>query len=220
MTFSLKAEIPAQSIENETRLTLLKHYSAKLPEAEIKLTINPVNTQLKLTRCAEPLDITLPKSLNSRFTVRASCTKPRKWSLFITGKASITAPVLVTTQPITKGTRLSAADITPRTSDITTLYQGYFTKPEQVIGRTAKRHMATGRVLTPVILGASKLVSKGETVIIEVRSGGMSIRSQGIALQGGAEGDQIDVRNSRSGKVVSAIVIARGRVAPIFASGQ
>jgi flagella basal body P-ring formation protein FlgA len=43
----------------------------------------------------------------------------------------------------------------------------------------------------------------------------LHLRAQGTALEDGQEGEQIRVRNDRSGQEIKAIVVARGLVHPL-----
>jgi len=95
---------------------------------------------------------------------------------------------------------------------LATLNRGYFRDPAQVIGLKARRSLSPNTALTPQLLEAALLVNKGDSVIIQAQISGLSIRTQGVALEDGSLGEQIDVMNSRSQKVIRAYVISRGVV--------
>jgi len=81
-------------------------------------------------------------------------------------------------------------------------------RPENVIGRKARKPLAPGQVLsandvenTPVTL-----VKSGQPLRLIVRLGAMDVVAMGEALQGGGAGDLIRVRNVESKKILTGRV--------------
>ncbi len=56
------------------------------------------------------------------------------------------------------------------------------------------------------------LINKGESIIIEAKKGALVVRTQGLALENGYQGQQIRVLNERSQKEIRARVVRRGVV--------
>lgn len=77
-------------------------------------------------------------------------------------------------------------------------------KNEQIIGKAAKRRLAPNQPISLKDLTAPSIIKKGTNVKMLFDKPGLHIEAQGIALQGGAEGDYIKVRNLDSNKVVKA----------------
>ena len=59
-------------------------------------------------------------------------------------------------------------------------------------------------------------IEKNQGVLIRASDGSFSATTRGEALESGAIGDAIKVRNSRSGKVIQAWVVGRGEVETRF----
>ena len=104
------------------------------------------------------------------------------------------------------------ADKVDRVCDLARQHRGYFQSPERVIGKKLKRGLARSGVLTPRMLTSEKLVKRGSEVLILARGGEFSVRMKGKALRDGGLGERIEVRNSSSGRKLSAIVIQSGMV--------
>jgi flagella basal body P-ring formation protein FlgA len=75
-----------------------------------------------------------------------------------------------------------------------------------------KRPMPSGSVFTPREVMPKRLVRRGEPVMILAQSGGMTVRVEGEALMDGHHGQMIRVQNSRSGREITAEVIAASTV--------
>ena len=77
-----------------------------------------------------------------------------------------------------------------------------------LLGRVAKRTLLPGKPILPMAVDSPRLVSIGSQVKIVFDEAGLTIVAYGAALQSGAIGDLIRVRNQDSGLVVS------GRIQP------
>ncbi|MDX2095634.1 MAG: flagellar basal body P-ring formation chaperone FlgA [Alphaproteobacteria bacterium] len=76
--------------------------------------------------------------------------------------------------------------------------------PRMII--SADRPIRRGEISSPI------LIKKGSAVQLTYTSDYMSLKATGIALQDGAQGDMIRVKNDKSEKAVSGRVVANGRV--------
>jgi flagella basal body P-ring formation protein FlgA len=80
------------------------------------------------------------------------------------------------------------------------------------VGMRLKRSLPMGAVLTPAYLESPMLVRRGDQVVIRADLPGMDVRASGTALGSAAAGERLRVRNESSGRIVEAIVTARGEV--------
>ena len=92
------------------------------------------------------------------------------------------------------------------------LVSGYFTHPDEVIGKQMRRSMGVGQALTRLAVLAPKLVSRGERVIVLAGLKGLEVRVEGTVLMDGAVGDRVRVRNERSQRVVEGTLAPDGTV--------
>lgn len=74
------------------------------------------------------------------------------------------------------------------------------------------RAVQPGRLLTWRDIGRRPLVRKGEMVEVSVAEGQLSISMKGLAMQNGAQGEAIMIRNLESKKDFTAFVIDENRV--------
>ena len=87
------------------------------------------------------------------------------------------------------------------------------TDRSMVVGSKARKDIKAGEQIR---ISDFCLISKGDVVAIEANSKNLSIKAQGIALEEGKLNDQIQVRNSKSGKIIYGVVRGPGLVEVIF----
>ncbi len=81
-----------------------------------------------------------------------------------------------------------------------------------LVGKVARRTLLPDQPIPPIAVDAPKVVSINAQVKIVFDEGGMVIIAYGSALQPGAVGDLIRVRNQDSGLVVTGRVQADGSI--------
>lgn len=86
----------------------------------------------------------------------------------------------------------------------------------QVVGMQLKRQAIVGQPLALTDLTRPALVQRGTIVKMQLRMAGLAVSGQGMALDSGAAGERIHVRNTGSHAVLEAEVIGPGmvRIAP------
>lgn len=180
-------------------------YSVELPLARTIIKLQPLSPQLKLNRCKQPITFKHTPTRSSRLSLKVNCSQP-KWSVFMTGTVEQWLPIMRTTKPLNKGTILGDNNTTLMDTNARSTRKAYFTDPSNLHGRQLKRTLGANQIITASALSKHLLIRKNDQVVIEARSNGMMVRMNGIALQDGEQGKQINVRNSRSGRVVRAYV--------------
>jgi flagella basal body P-ring formation protein FlgA len=75
-----------------------------------------------------------------------------------------------------------------------------------------RRAIHAGEVLSPGLLSSPRLIHRGQELILFASSGAMTVTMKGEALEDGAEGDVIRVRNLSSNRVVEGRVIGADKV--------
>src|SRR3546814_112487 len=153
--------------------------------------------------CAAPLQAQLDSPAAARSIVAVRCERPVAWTLRVPVHAELWQPVAVLTSPLNRGAVLGADQVRLEPHEVLGLSRGYFGAIDQVVGQQARRNLKANDVLHPGMVEAARLVKRGDLVVVSAEDGRVAVRSQGIALQDGAEGASVQVRNSRSGRGVS-----------------
>jgi flagella basal body P-ring formation protein FlgA len=120
----------------------------------------------------------------------------------------VLADSIVATRTIRAQTVLTEEDFTLVAAEI----PGAMTDPAQVIGQEARVTMYAGRPILAGNLGAAALVERNQTVSLVFRSSGLSILTEGRALDRGGVGDVIKVMNLASRTTVTGTVAPDGSV--------
>lgn len=107
--------------------------------------------------------------------------------------------VLVSTRDIMAQTTLTENDVIFARREVTNLDHVIF-DIDKVVGLQLKRSIAYGTVISPSMLTKPVLVKSGDNVTVLSISGSVVVQISGQALQSGALGDIIRVRNVTSGK--------------------
>jgi flagellar basal body P-ring formation protein FlgA len=98
--------------------------------------------------------------------------------------------------------------------------------PALVIGMQLKRQLQAGVPIPLTELMPPTQINRGDPVQLQFRADGLSLTGQGIALESGAAGERIRVRNVSSQAVLEAAVVRPGEVrvmpgtAPITAQAR
>ncbi len=81
-----------------------------------------------------------------------------------------------------------------------------------LVGKVAKRTLLPGSPIPINAVGVPRLVSIGSMVRLVYEEGGLQISTYASALQNGAAGDIISVRNLESGVTLSGIIESDGSI--------
>lgn len=190
--------------------------AAILPPAIGRRTLQagPIDDRLRMPRCGEPLDATVPAGMvrGERLTVAVSCSGPKPWKLHVpVAKAEMVEVVVARSQQV-RDSVLDPADLAMEERDITRLRQGYLTDPAALAGQRLRRSVAAGQALQPGMLKVDPVVKRGQRVTLVAMSGTFEVKMAGLALANGAEGQRIKVRNLSSEREIEGVVRSAQRV--------
>lgn len=196
----------AQHYEQElAQYALLNHWGKYTSEHQIWIP----SAANHLPKCASPLTISGRDNQEipiGRLKRAISCDDPdQSWKINITLKTSLTLDVVVAATTIARETSVTADALQLDTRTLT--HDGlFFTALADAVGQQTTRLIRTGQVLSPRLLALPPLVEKGNQVVIIARKGKLTASTQGVALENGGKGEQIEVQNSSSGKTIRAVV--------------
>src|SRR5262245_33864079 len=84
--------------------------------------------------------------------------------------------------------------------------------PDELVGKVAKRTLLPGRFVPLASVRDAYLVAQGAAVQVVFVEGGLTISMTAVTLEPGSAGDVVKIRNTDSGAVFSATVMADGTV--------
>lgn len=215
-TGALYASSDGYQSHESIRTAVHKHILEQLDNkgAEVRITVGKLDSRLRLPRCNHPLVVSTPsgKENKARQTAAISCREAKPWTIYLSASVSLMKPVLVASRILTRGSLITKSDIGLQVRDITKLHQGFLENPADALGKTLKRGLRLGKVITPRLIAAPLMVKKGSAVTILADTQGLSVRTAGKALTNGVMGERIRVENKTSKRELEAIVTAPGIV--------
>jgi len=199
-------------IVDASKAHLLRTTSQLPGKASIEIT--PLDHRLHLVQCDRPLETFSPAgaSRQGRTTVGVRCSHPKPWTLYVSAHIALQGPVVVAVRDLSRGVAIGRRDIELVVQDTSHLLRGHFDDLKQVIGRSLKRRLRRGQVVTPSLLKVQKTIQRGQKVTILAGGGAIQVRMRGKALGHGNPGELIQVQNLASKKRIEARVVSAGLV--------
>lgn len=167
-----------------------------------------------------PADLLLPLAVRSVDTTRTPwqvtliCIDPASDVREVVARvrARCTAMAVVARRGLTRGHVCTPADLEVRDAEIMPGQREWFVDPLALAGRRTGRVIRAGEVITAVGLAPEILVRSGDPVTISASGTGFALQLDGQAMESGAAGQVIRVRNRQTKALCAARVMAKGRV--------
>lgn len=127
--------------------------------------------------------------------------------IFTAGNASAEeAQIPVLKHPVRAGETITAEDIDFKKEPARQAYGNIIIDSKDLIGKAPKRTIAQGRPIRQDEISNPAILLKGARVTMIYRSNNLEIRTLGEALDSGAKGDVIRVKNLASKTIVDGVV--------------
>lgn len=172
-----------------------------------ELTINalPLDSRIEQRECHSDLALSAanPITGNRQSTIKIKCFDKNNWQVFVHTKQVELIEIITASQGISKGQIITPALLQKKK------VAKHLSRSNQVkdftalVGSRSKRNIRAGQAIN---YNSICSVCKGDSVTILVNYRGMTIKTQGEALQDGRVGDNIRVINTQSGKKIKAQV--------------
>lgn len=210
-----------QEIER-LRQAVLEHTSAHYRDSfghkhfdeNVKVHVGRLDSRLRLARCDDNLTFKIqePPHNVKNITVKTSCRSDKRWTVYVPVTLDIYADVLVSARSLQRGDILSEEDVTYRRVDIAAIGRGHIVDVERAVGMAVQRPIKIGDVVRLTHLEPAEIIAKGQTVVVTSLSRFLSVETSAVALTSGHLGQHIKVRNASSNRILSAEVVAPGKV--------
>jgi flagella basal body P-ring formation protein FlgA len=115
-------------------------------------------------------------------------------------------PALVLTRSVKRGEILKESDFVLRSIRVNRPGV-YASRPSELLGRSLKKNLAQGEAVTLGSIADVPVIERGKSVTIIARNAGLTVKAKGEALENGALGETIKVRNTASKAVLRAVVV-------------
>jgi flagellar basal body P-ring formation protein FlgA len=129
-----------------------------------------------------------------------------------TGTYAETFEAAVLSRSLAAGEIVRAADVTIARRPKAEFQTNVITAAEHAIGLAPRRAMRPGEVLRQTDLAKAEVVARNDNVTITYQVPGITLTMRGKALEGGSQGDTINVLNVQSKRSIQATVAGPGHV--------
>jgi len=207
--------IGAETIKNalgnalEKRIDSTKQYEITLdnPNQEIHL---PVRMPTTITVRNLFFD---PRSNRYTATVVAPDDRPGAVAVQVAGRVHELVAVPVLSRRFRPGEIIRERDLDTQLLRTEQIARNAIAAPDQIIGKSARRSLYSGKPLSSGDIREPQLVSRGSMVIMQYKAANMVITAHGTARENGTAGETVRVRNTNSGKIIEAVVVGQDTVA-------
>ncbi|GAB2844000.1 hypothetical protein GCM10027277_09630 [Pseudoduganella ginsengisoli] len=148
----------------------------------------------------------------TRMRLIAECPGADGWKYDFIVRAKVTATVAVMAADVAAGKPVIGADVAFEQRDIT-LVPDPVSDEAVLLGMSARRSLRNGELLRQSMLVEAQVIKRGDPVRIVARREQIEVSMAGEALDPGARGTVIRVRNV-SGNVIRARITGSGTVEP------
>lgn len=208
---------PGQPVARESVMGVLRDalLAAGLStEADIDLTgfsAPMVTPQSRPLLAIEQLDL---DQSSGRFTATLSVGSDgdQLQRMRLSGRAQEMVDLFVPTRRLPAGTIIRAGDMQQMRIRANLPHGEVVHDIAQALGQATRRIAAQGQPLPLADLGPPVMIARGERVMMQLQSPGLSMTASGTATESGSLGEMIAVQNPASGSLVDAEIIAPGQV--------
>lgn len=152
--------------------------------------------------------------IRSTSQVIITCSHPKNsYQIVLPVKVKRLTRALVASRNLSRGAVIGSQDLTPVYLDENTNLTTAVSDPNLLVGSRLKRDVKAGDQIRSNVFC---VVCKNDKVNIIAQSHALQLKLAGQALEDGTVNDTIRVKNLKSGKIISGVVIAPSQVKVIF----
>jgi flagellar basal body P-ring formation protein FlgA len=137
----------------------------------------------------------------------------KRTTLQFSGHATATVEVATAARTIERGVILKDADLIMERRARSEAGRDVITSAAQAVGLAPRGGLQPGRPIRTAELMKPDMVQRNETVTLVYEVPGVVLTIRGKAVEGGAEGDVINVLNEQSKRTLQGVIVGPGRVA-------
>ena len=175
----------------------------------------------KLPDCKD--NVSYEKHDDNYKLIKVSCEVKNSWTIYVKtnaisqkpkkNKVSTLNQILVLKKSIEKGNYIQKNDLIFIKSSKKNIF---YNSKEELIGRKVRQNLRKGQYVQPRHLFGKYSVNEGDPVVIVSKFKNTEVSTGGIVLKSGNVGDILEVKNTRSGKVIKGILNKNRKINVFF----
>lgn len=215
---SIKIKRSEQLIDNERIMAMISEFFAankhRLPPAEISFTPTAPSLPFAIPEGELQVEV-IPSNPNilssSSFSLILTVDGKVVKNMSVRGQLKAMAQIVVTSEPLRKGTVLQTQHLGQAAVDINDLAEPEFDS-QRLLGRQLTRSLPTGSPILGHMIEEQPVVRRGQLVKMIIASGSLHLSATGLAHNDGRIDQMIKVQNLSSNKTVHGRVTGPGMV--------
>lgn len=208
-----EAATPQELVEQSARRHLLavaERAGLNAPQVRVQALARGAAATCPDSVKVEPLDTRMVSRM--RFAVVCSSTPDQRVEFVVRG--TLTAEVVVVSEDVQANRPIAAEQLTLERRDVSAVVDP-MPDIESVVGKSSRRALRAGQVVSGRWLVEPVLVKRGTRVNIVARNAGVEVQVAGEALESGRRNEVIRVRNAGNGAEIRARVVDENVVEPV-----
>ncbi|MBB1386408.1 flagellar basal body P-ring formation protein FlgA [Pseudoalteromonas sp. SG45-5] len=205
LVFSVQAKVFDKDLLQEMAISYVAAQINISNDTQLDLSALPLDSRIPDRTCNTEPELLIPSDppFNRQVTLQIKCNDAQSWAQYVHVRIVEMAPVVVTSTNLARGEIITSSHLTIEMKRTHFIRAQYLDDLKVLIGSRSKRNIRSG---TPVLLNQICMVCKGDPVTIYANIKGLRVKTSGIALEDGILGEQINVKNKKTGKVLNARV--------------
>ncbi len=207
--FTITAEDIAKEVARQLKLQAIEPAADVTVSAGSPKIIHSADHPLELTILALQIDPDSKRwqgQANIRAGGKTETVKP------VSGIYTPLTEVPVLKQQVGRTDVIEENDIATKLIPTRQVRKDTITDAKQLIGQSPRATITADRAIRQMEVSSPIVIKRGSPVELTYTTAYMSIKASGVALQDGAKGEMIRVKNDKSEKAVSGRVAEAGRV--------
>ena len=174
-------------------------------DEQTKISALSLDSRIPERNCTTKPSINVPAEppFNRQVTVQISCEDIQGWTQYVHVRIIELEPIVVANEHLMRGEVIQAHHLSVEMRPKHFVRVQHLQDKALLIGSRSKRNIRSG---LPVVLNQICMVCKGDNITIFATIRGLKIKTSGLALEDGTLGEQVRVKNAKSGKVLNARV--------------
>lgn len=149
-------------------------------------------------------------------TVLARVPSEQSRKIYLSGWVDVFDQVVCASRDIARGELIVENDLSLDRKNLSKIPGDVLRETDAAAGTLARSHIEKGRCLRSSMIEQAPLVRKGDVVKIIAQSGLLTVVTTGVSKEDGVLGEQIQVENSTSNKMVAGRVVDAKTVEVVF----
>ena len=201
---------PHEMLQSQVEAFVLSSVKASNPsysdesDRQLRVEVFAIDDRVKVPQCGTGYTFAMPdKGIKQSYaSIKVSC-EDTQWFLYVNAKIEQLQQVVVTADMLSPNTILTQQNLSLADIKTSSLRRTTFANISDLIGARIKYRVRPGQPINPNMVC---FVCKGDLITLSAQANDLSISTKAVAQEDGNIGDTIQVKNSRSNKVVFARV--------------